>query len=77
MFDNLFTLINDTTLLWINITLLVTISISFLGDNLEFLLGTRLKKYLIDNRNFFLGIYYIFLAMNVYREYIKTKQLIK
>lgn len=76
MFDNFFTTINDNIILWVNITLLFLVSLSYLSDNLEFLIGYRLKQYLSNNRNFLLGIYYIFLIMNVYRDYIK-KQMIK
>lgn len=75
MFDFL-TSINDNIVLWVNITLLSLISLSYLSDSLEFLIGNRLKQYLLNNRNFLLGVYYIFLIMNVYRDYIK-KQMIK
>jgi hypothetical protein len=75
MFDFL-TSINDNIVLWVNITLLSLISLSYLSDSLEFLIGNRLKQYLLNNRNLLLGVYYIFLIMIVYRDYIK-KQMIK
>jgi hypothetical protein len=76
MFNNFVTSISDNVILWINITLLFLVSLSFLSDNLEFLLGSRLKQTLTNNRNFLIGIYNVFLMLNVYRDYVK-KQMIK
>jgi hypothetical protein len=76
MFNTFVTSISDNVILWINITLLFLVSLSFLSDNLEFLLGSRLKQTLTNNRNFLIGIYNVFLMVNVYRDYIK-KQMIK
>lgn len=72
MLDNLIMSLDNTILLWVNILLLITISISYLSDQLQFIIGDNLRQYLTQNRNFILGIYYIFLTIKVYRDYVTT-----
>lgn len=63
----------STNYIWFQILITLIVAFVFLADRLKDYLITDIYLFLKNNRDIFIGIYYLYLAYELYRRFIIEK----